>query len=124
MDDQENDKYMITFETWNKVASIYQDKFMDLDIYNDTYDFFCSAIIGNHPRILEIGCGPGNITRYLQTKRQDFQIDATDMAPNMIDLATKNNPTVACYILDAKNIETLETKFDGIMCGFCLPYLS
>ena len=124
MDDQENDKYTITFETWNKVASIYQDKFMDLDIYNDTYDFFCSAIIGKHPRILEIGCGPGNITRYLQTKRQDFQIDATDIAPNMIDLATKNNPTVACYILDAKNIETLETKFDGIMCGFCLPYLS
>lgn len=32
------DKYKETFETWNNVASMYHDKFMDLDLYNDTYD--------------------------------------------------------------------------------------
>ena len=39
------DKYKETFKTWNKVASLYQDKFMELDLYNDTYDFICSSII-------------------------------------------------------------------------------
>lgn len=31
------DRYTETFETWNKVASLYQDRFMDLDLCNDTY---------------------------------------------------------------------------------------
>jgi hypothetical protein len=30
------DRYKETFETWNKVASLYQDKFMELDLYNDS----------------------------------------------------------------------------------------
>ena len=39
------DKYQQTFETWNKIATIYQDKFMDLKLYDESYDFFCR--IGN-----------------------------------------------------------------------------
>ena len=102
MNNQEIEKRTITLESWNKLASIYQDKFMNLDIYNDTYDFFCSAIPGEYPRILEIGCGPGNITRYIQRKRQDFQIDAIDIAPNMIDLAKKTTqkPHIMLWIVE------------------------
>ena len=33
-----DNRYTETFETWNKVAALYQDKFMDLDLYNDTYE--------------------------------------------------------------------------------------
>ena len=33
------DRYTETFETWNKIATQYQDKFMQLDLYNYTYDF-------------------------------------------------------------------------------------
>jgi hypothetical protein len=47
------DKYSITFDTWNKVAQIYQEKFMDLDIYNDTYDAFLNDF-KRHGKILEI----------------------------------------------------------------------
>ena len=45
------DKYKETFETWNKVASLYQDKFMDLDIYNHTYDFICSSLDKSNSKI-------------------------------------------------------------------------
>lgn len=38
---------------------------MDLDLYNDTYDAFCQAVYKPGARIFEIGCGPGNITRYV-----------------------------------------------------------
>lgn len=49
--------YIETFESWNKVATQYQEKFMNLDIYDATYDSFCSKIRGKkHPKILEIGC--------------------------------------------------------------------
>ena len=42
----------------------------------------------------------------------------------MIDLAKINNPTAKFQVMDCRKIETLDKKFDAIMCGFCLPYLS
>jgi len=118
------DRYKETFETWNKVASLYEDKFMDLDLYNDTYDFICNSIIKDNAKILEIGCGPGNITKYLLSKRPDFDIFGIDIAPNMIELAKKNNPKAKFAIMHSRQIDNTKTKYDGIVCGFCLPYLS
>ncbi|MFZ9388086.1 MAG: class I SAM-dependent methyltransferase [Chitinophagaceae bacterium] len=118
------DRYKETFETWNKVASAYQDKFMDIDLYNETYDFVCDSVSMYKPRLLEIGCGPGNISKYLLAKRPDFDIFGIDIAPNMIRLAKSNNPTASFAIMDTRQIGELETKYDGIVCGFCLPYLS
>ena len=118
------DRYKETFETWNKVALLYQDKFMDLDLYNDTYDFICNSISKDKAKLLEIGCGPGNITKYLLSERPDFDIFGIDIAPNMIELAKKNNPSASFAIMDSRQIDEIKTKYDGIVCGFCLPYLS
>ena len=116
-------KYQITFNTWNNVADLYQKHFMDLDLYNDSYDAFCDRIAPN-PKILEIGCGPGNITKYILNKRPDFDLLAIDVAPNMIDLAKENNPTANFKVMDCREIDKLSEKFEAIICGFCLPYLS
>lgn len=118
------DKYQITFETWNKIASLYQEKFMNMELYNDSYDSFCKEIKSIKASILEIGCGPGNVTKYLLNQRPDFRIKAIDIAPNMLQLAKKNNPSVEFEEMDGRDIHTLEERFDGIMIGFCLPYLS
>ena len=118
------DTYKETFETWDKLAKLYQDKFMDLDLYDDSYDLFCECVIKINPSILEIGCGPGNITKYLLNKRPDFNIEAIDISPNMIALAKINNPTANFKLMDIRNINQLKTKFDAIICGFCLPYIS
>ncbi len=118
------DPYKTTFETWNKIASIYQDKFMDLDLYNDTYDAFCKLIENRGAKILEIGCGPGNITKYLLAKRPDFKIEGLDVAPNMISLAKENNPTADFKVMDCREIDKITYKYDAIICGFCMPYLS
>ncbi len=118
------DRYKETFETWNKVATLYQDKFMDLELYNETYDFICNTMSGENAKILEIGCGPGNIAKYLLSKRPDFDILGIDIAPNMVKLASKNNPSASFALMDSRKIDEIKTKFDGIVCGFCLPYLS
>ncbi len=118
------DSYNETFETWNKVAQLYQDQFMDLDLYNESYDIFCKQLTHVNAAILEIGCGPGNITKYMLSKRPDLLIEGIDVAPNMIELAKKNNPTTNFKVMDCRQINKLTTEFDGIVCGFCLPYLS
>ncbi len=118
------DTYQETFDTWNKVAKLYQDKFMNLDLYDDTYDSFCEAVNIENAKVLEIGCGPGNITKYLLNKRRDFRIEGIDISPNMIELAKANNPTADFKVMDCRKINKLQSKFDGIICGFCFPYLS
>ncbi|MEP7165478.1 MAG: class I SAM-dependent methyltransferase [Ferruginibacter sp.] len=118
------DNYNITFQTWDKVAQIYQDKFMDMDLYNDSYDRFCQLVEKPNASIFEIGCGPGNITRYILSKRPDLKIEAIDMAPNMIRLAKENNPAADFKIMDCRAIDSLTTKYDAVLCGFCMPYLT
>ncbi len=118
------DSYKITFQTWDKVAGKYQNKFMNMNLYDDTYDAFCNLIEKPNSKILEIGCGPGNITKYMLSKRPDFEVEAIDTSPNMIRLARDNNPTSNFRIMDCRQINTITEKFDAIMCGFCMPYLS
>ncbi|MES2748297.1 MAG: class I SAM-dependent methyltransferase [Bacteroidota bacterium] len=113
-----------TIHVFDKLASIYQDKFMDVSLYHDSLDLFCKNITKENATILEVACGPGNITKYLLEKRPDFKLLATDLAPNMIALAKINNPTAAVELLDLKEMDQMTTTFDGIMCGFGLPYLS
>lgn len=117
-------QYKETFETWNKVAQRYQDKFMDLELYNESYDAFCNSINKKNPTLLELGCGPGNITKYLLNKRPDFIIDAVDVATNMIALAQQNIPNASFKVMDVREINTIQKQYDAIVCGFCIPYLS
>lgn len=118
------DHYNHTIQTWDKLASLYQEKFMDRDLYDDTFDLFCQLVEKENPTIFEIACGPGNITRYLWNKRPDFNIEAIDVAPSMIELAKQNVPAADFKVMDCRDIGTLNTKYDAIVCGFCMPYLT
>lgn len=118
------DIYKETANTWNKIASLYEDKFMDMPYYNESYDTFCDLLEQRNARILEIGCGPGNITKYIFNKRPSFEITGIDVAPNMIELARKNNPKAEFICIDGRDILSLNKKFDAIICGFCIPYLN
>jgi ubiquinone/menaquinone biosynthesis C-methylase UbiE len=113
-----------TIETYNKAAKQYQEKFMEMDLYNDTFDRFCSLVKKENATVLEIATGPGNVTRYLKSKRPDFKILGIDLAPKMIELAKINNPEAEFMVMDCKDIGTLNQKFDAVVCGFCMPYLS
>ena len=90
---------------WDDIAQRYQDKFMDLNIYNESYDHFCNLLDKENPKILEIACGPGNITKYLREIRPDLMIDAIDSSPNMLRLAQINNPSVHFKLMDCRNLK-------------------
>ncbi len=114
----------VTVGTYNNAAKNYQDKVMGMDLYDDTYDMFCNLIEKKNAEIFEIASGPGNVTKYLLSKRPDFKITGSDIAPNMNRLAKINNPKADFLLMDCRDIEMLGRKFDAIMCGFCMPYLS
>ena len=118
------DKTKIAVDIFDKYARFYQDKFMDVSSYHDSFDLFCDQITKENAEILELACGPGNITQYLLQKRPDFKILGTDLSPNMIALAGINNPTATFALMDCRDIGKSDKSYDGIMCGFALPYLS
>ncbi len=126
------DECQITVATFNKAAQRYQDKFMDVGLYHTSLDTFCRNLAPN-ARVLELGCGPGNITRYLLDNLPSIDILATDLAPNMLTLTQKNCPEVATQLLDCRALGALVsndssttplTGFDALIAGFCLPYLN
>ncbi len=116
------DKYRENIGTWDRLSALYQERFMDMTLYDESYDRFC-ALLPESPRILELGCGPGNITRYLLQKLPGAKVLATDAAPSMVALAAQNNPAAECRVLDARDTGQLTGPYDGIVCGFCIPYL-
>lgn len=110
-------------DAFDKSAKIYQDKFMDVSLFAGTFNLFCDAIKNDNPDILDIACGPGNITKYLLDRKPHYNILGIDLSPNMLNLAQTNNPTASFQLMDCRKIGQLDRKFDGIICGFCLPYL-
>lgn len=117
------DKTKMAVAVFDKHAKLYQEKYMDVSLYHDTFDLFCSHL-PQQAHILDLACGPGNISRYLLDSRPDFKILGTDLSPNMISLAKANNPEARFEIMDCRDISSLGQKFNGIVGGFCLPYLS
>jgi cyclopropane fatty-acyl-phospholipid synthase-like methyltransferase len=94
-----------------------------MDLYNDTYDRVCK-LSKEDARILEIASGPGNVSQYLLEHCPDFNITGIDIAPNMVQIAKKNNPAAVYLELDCKDILSLDKTFDTIIAAFVTPYLN
>lgn len=117
-------KKLLAVDLFNTHAKAYQERFMDVAPYHASFDALCSGIAPGPAEVLELACGPGNITKYMLSKRPELRILATDLAPNMLALAEANNPQVSVQLLDCRKLVSLGRSFDAIVCGFCLPYLT
>ena len=118
------DTYKITFKTWDAIALAYERQFMDLNLYNDSYELFLSTLDKPNARILELGCGPGMIARFMMQRFPDLNYTATDVSVQMIERAKLNVPQINIKVLDCRGLANVKQQFDGIVCGFTLPYLS
>lgn len=118
------ENFELSIQRFDEFADEYAQRFMELDSYSDSIDAFCNLIKTYRPGILELGCGPGNVTKLLKIRFPEALIVAIDLAPKMIAIARKQLPDVDFRVMDVRDISTLTEKFDAVMCSFCLPFLS
>jgi ubiquinone/menaquinone biosynthesis C-methylase UbiE len=103
-------------------AEAYALKYADVGRYKASLDRFLDLIpMGG--RVLELACGPGNVTRYLVDQRPDLRILATDLAPGMLEVARRSVPEVEHKLMDMREVGRLAPSFHGVLCAFGLPYL-
>ena len=118
------DTFEISVKRFDEFASEYAERFMNIDSYRIHFDKFSDLIDNKQSNILELACGPANVTRYLKQKFPDSKIVAIDLAPRMIEIAKQAVNGVDFRVMDVRDIKSLDLKFDSIMCSFCLPFLS
>ncbi len=118
------DRYQLNKNTFDKLATQYQDRFMDYGGYLETYDLWMNEIAKEDAKVLEIACGPGIITKYLHKFKPNYKIYGIDVAPKMIELARINNPKARYDVMDCRYLSHFNDTFDAIMCAFGLPYIT
>lgn len=118
------ENFELSVQRFDQFAAEYAQRFMDLNAYSYSIDQFCDLVGNERPKILELGCGPGNVTRLLKLRFPESQITAIDLAPKMIEIARKALPDVDFRVMDVRDISAIPEKFDAVMCSFCLPFLS
>lgn len=118
------DKSVEAAAVFDKYANEYFEKFKDVSLYTESFNFFCNSIKQLSPKVLEPACGPGNVTQYLINKRPDFKLLGIDLSKNMVELAKIKNPSAEFKVMDCRNISELAYKYDAMMCAFLFPYLT
>jgi predicted transcriptional regulator YdeE/predicted TPR repeat methyltransferase len=117
------DKTKTAVAIFDKMAAHYQNRFADVSLYADSLSEWY-GLLKHGANVLELACGPGNVTRYLLDRRPDLDIFGTDLSPAMVSLAMSVNPESRFGILDCRDVASYPQEIEGIICAFGLPYLS
>lgn len=86
----------------------------------DFLDRFASAV--GDGRICEVGCGPGQVSRYLHERGCD--VFGIDISSHMIEIAKLLNPTIDFRVADLRALATTESDLAGIVSFYSLIHLN
>lgn len=105
---------------YNNAASRYGELFFrelyGKPIDRKLYDLFFEKTV-NRGKVLEIGCGPGEIADYLKMKGSD--IVGIDISEKMIEIARSLNPDIEFRVGDVFGLDYPDASVAGIVA----PYL-
>jgi ubiquinone/menaquinone biosynthesis C-methylase UbiE len=74
--------------------------------------------VNNHGHVLEIGCGPGEISSYLRMRGLET-ITGLDISPRMVELARKRCPMIVFEVADVFDLPYEKESIAGV----AAPYL-
>jgi ubiquinone/menaquinone biosynthesis C-methylase UbiE len=116
----DTNRKQIIKNAYDIAAKEYADKcffeLSDKPLDKKLYDLFFERVV-NKGSVIEIGCGPGEISNYLKMKGLD--IIGLDLSDKMIEIAIQLNP-----FIDFRIGDVFDLKFqDNSVAGIVAPYL-
>lgn len=73
-------------------------------------------------KVLDLGCGPGQLINELYEKFSNLEITGMDFSEKMLEVSKSKNPQAKHIKLDANELYKLNDTFDAIICTHSLPY--
>jgi ubiquinone/menaquinone biosynthesis C-methylase UbiE len=83
-------------------------------------DAFADSVRG-HGLVCEIGCGPGQIARYLQDR--GLKVQGVDLSDEMIKCAGRLNPDISFEQGDMLSLNAADESFAGVVSFYAIIHL-
>ena len=113
-----------TQASYDQVAVEYAEKFKD-EMDDKPFDRDCldrlAREVGNLGPICDIGCGPGQIARYLY--RQGVDTLGVDLSPRMVAEAQRLNPDIHFHQGDMLSLPDADDSWGGIAAFYCIIHI-
>ena len=121
---QKEDLCLVSVATFDRLAERYAEKYFYLDMYDAYLSRFADRIEVHGARVLDVACGPGNVSAYLGKLRPDLDLVGIDLAEGMISQARLRVPSAKFCVKDCRHIGGLGQLFDASAFSFGLSYLT
>src|SRR5438094_8873517 len=110
--------------SYDRVVKRYVDEFFDelqrKPFDRELLDQFAETVRGQD-KICEIGCGPGQIARYLQDR--GVSMCGVDLSQAMVKCASRLNPEIPFQRGDMRALEIPDASLAGIVCFYAIIHL-
>lgn len=121
---QDKDLCLVSVATFDRLADRYAEKYFHLKLYDCYLEQFAKRIEPHGARVLDVACGPGNISAYLAKIRPDLKLIGIDLAEGMLRQARLRVPSAEFKVMDCRNIRELGQEFDACAFAFGVSYLT
>jgi len=121
---QNDDFCLVSVATFDRLADRYAEKYFHLDIYDSYLEKFAKQIESEGARVLDVACGPGNVSAYLAKARPDLKLVGVDLAEGMVKQARRRVPSAEFLVKDCRHLGELNGEFDASAFAFGLSYLT
>ena len=119
-----NDITLNTQTSYDQVAFEYAEKFKD-EMDDKPFDRDCldrlAREVGDLGPICDLGCGPGQIARYLH--RQGVETLGVDLSAKMVEEAKRLNPEIHFHQADMLSLPDEDNSWGGIAAFYCIIHI-
>jgi SAM-dependent methyltransferase len=113
-----------TRTSYDRVAAEYADRFKD-EMDDKPFDRDCldrlAHEVGDLGPICDLGCGPGQIARYLH--HQGVKALGVDLSPKMVAEAQRLNPEIHFHQGDMLSLSDADNSWGGIAAFYCIIHI-
>ncbi len=110
--------------TYNLTAKQYVEEYFD-ELKNKPIDRKLlkefAEMVKNKGLIADLGCGPGQITRFLY--EQGLDVKGYDLSPELVKHASELTPEIEFYVGNMFSLDIPDESFPGITAFYCIVHI-